>query len=418
MRHVLLVTLLISSSLFSQTDQVEKISLVGLKKNKSSFLRKFIALKEGGALDSLVLQKDINQLRRLESISDADYSVSKVGAGSYAVSYTIVENFTLIPAANIWTSNNGEFAFRIGLYEYNLLGQGVTFGGFYQRDVLDSYGVNLKAPFLFGKQWGIAINFQDLTTAEPVFFETGSTVYDYRNKSIEGLALFRASNKSRFELGGNLFSENYTYRSGLIAPEVPNGLAVSKFAIKFLYEYNDLKYELYKLSGFRSLLKVQSVHSKNDDLPNFLIGWNDLMYFKRIGANGNWANRLRVGVSTNNSTPFAPFALDNNINIRGVGNTIDRGTASIVLNSEYRYTFFEKGWFVIQGNAFTDIGSWRHPGKPFDDLIQEENIIAFSGLGFRLMHQRIFNAILRFDYGVELSKNGGRGFVIGIGQYF
>jgi hypothetical protein len=36
----------------------------------------------------------------------------------------------------------------------------------------------------------------------------------------------------------------------------------------------------------------------------------------------------------------APFAVDNNINLRGVGNIIDRGT--VVLNSEYRHTLFEK----------------------------------------------------------------------------
>jgi hypothetical protein len=31
-----------------------------------------------------------------------------------------------------------------------------------------------------------------------------------------------------------------------------------------------------------------------------------------------------------------------NINLRGVGNIIDRGTGTVVLNSEYRHTFFEK----------------------------------------------------------------------------
>jgi hypothetical protein len=42
------------------------------------------------------------------------------------------------------------------------------------------------------------------------------------------------------------------------------------------------------------------------------------------------------------------------LNIRGVGNIIDRGTAAIVLNTEYRYTLYEKGWFSLKGNTFID----------------------------------------------------------------
>ena len=66
----------------------------------------------------------------------------------------------------------------------------------------------------------------------------------------------------------------------------------------------------------------------NQQLPDFVIGFNDFSYFARVGERGNWANRLRLGLSSNMDTPFAPFAVDNNLNIRGVGNTIDRGTCS------------------------------------------------------------------------------------------
>jgi hypothetical protein len=51
------------------------------------------------------------------------------------------------------------------------------------------------------------------------------------------------------------------------------------------------------------------------------------------------------------------FSLDNNLNLRGVGNIIDRGTGTIVLNSEFRKTFYEK-MVCTQGNAF-DSGTWR-----------------------------------------------------------
>ena len=110
------------------------------------------------------------------------------------------------------------------------------------------------------------------------------------------------------------------------------------------------------------------------------MGRNDFEYFKRIGSRGNWANRLRLGYASNTNSPFAAFALDNQLNIRGVGNVVDRGTASIVFNTEFRLTLYEKGWFALQGNTFIDAGTWREPGGEFSDLIDGTNASLFSGL--------------------------------------
>ena len=106
------------------------------------------------------------------------------------------------------------------------------------------------------------------------------------------------------------------------------------------------------------------------------------------------------------------------MNIRGVGNTIDRGTGAIVLNTEYRQTLLEKDWFVLQSNVFVDAGSWRNPGGKLGDFSKADNIRIHPGVGLRLMHKRIYNAIFRIDYGYGITKNDARGFVFGIGQYF
>ena len=45
---------------------------------------------------------------------------------------------------------------------------------------------------------------------------------------------------------------------------------------------------------------------------------NDFFFCKRIKSKGNWATRLKIGLATNTATPFAPFAIDNNQNIRGM----------------------------------------------------------------------------------------------------
>ena len=107
------------------------------------------------------------------------------------VFYNIEENFTIIPSINVYTTNEDEFAYRIGLYEFNLFGQNMIFGGFYQKDIYSSYAVNFRAPYLFNRQFGLAVNHQNLATQEPVFFDNTTADYKYNNKSFEVMGLYQ-----------------------------------------------------------------------------------------------------------------------------------------------------------------------------------------------------------------------------------
>ncbi len=398
---------------------VADLKIQGNTRTRTHFIKKLSNVKPGSTLDSTMIQKDIERLIRLPSVSHAYFQVfATVEEGMYNVVYGIEENFTIIPFANIFTSNNDEFAFRVGLQEFNFLGQNVTLGAFYQYDVFSSYGLNVRAPYLFSKNFGLALNYQDLTTQEPVFLEDGIAQYKYRNESFEILGLFEPNYKHRFELGINLFTEDYDYLFGITDPNVPQQLSVDKLLYKFIYNYDGITYYYQYLDGFRSSLNVQYVISTSDQLPEFWIGFNDFSYFKRVGKRGNWASRLRLGLAGNLDTPFAPFAVDNNLNIRGAGNTIDRGTAAIVLNTEYRYAVVDGDWFSLQANIFVDGGSWRNPGGDFGDFADDQNLRIYPGIGVRFIHKRIFNAIFRIDYGHGITNSASRGVVFGIGQYF
>lgn len=418
LRCIVIISLLFFAEVYAQDTVVADLKVQGNKKIKTSFIKKISRIKTGVALDSSVIEQDILRLKRLPSVAHADFQVFYSHDNAYNVFYNIEENFTLIPSANIYTTNDGEFAYRLGLYEFNVFGRNITFGGFYQNDIYSSYGINLRAPYLFTNRLGLAINFQDLTTQEPVFLEEGNAQYKYNNLSIEFLGLYEFDFKNRIELGVNFFTEDYLYLSGATSPDVPQDLKVRKFLSKLIYHYDGRDYYYQYVTGFSSLLNFQHVTSSDAALPDFIIGWNDFLYFKKLGKRGNWANRLRLGLSTNNDSPFAPFAVDNNLNIRGVGNIIDRGTGSIVLNTEYRHTLIEKNWFVLQGNAFIDAGSWRNPGGDFGDFSSSQNVRIYPGVGLRLIHKFIFNAIFRIDYGIGITENATSGFVFGIGQYF
>ncbi len=403
---------------FAQENLVGDLKINGAQRTEVQFLKKLIQVEPGSILDSVAILEDMKRLKRLPSISHAYFEVFSKEDGKHDVFYHIEENFTLIPFANLFSSSNDDFAFRIGLQEFNLLGRNITLGGFYQYDVFNSYGVSLRAPYLFSNKLGLALNYHDFTTQEPVFFDNTTADYKYNNQGFEVLGLYEFNFKNRIELGFSLFTEDYEYLSGSTNPIVPQELKVNKHLIKLIYNYDDIEYFYQYLSGFRSTLNFQYVGSSDEALPEFLIGFNDFAYFKRIGSNGNWASRLRLGLASNVDTPFAPFTVDNNLNIRGVGNTIDRGTGAIVFNTEYRHTIVDENWFVLQSNVFIDGGSWRNPGGGFGDFADSQNIRVYPGVGLRFMHKKIFNAIFRIDYGYGITKDASRGLVFGIGQYF
>ncbi len=417
----ILFFLILSSLVFSQENVILDVKIKGAKKIKESFIHKLLGTKKGVVLDSLFIEKDIILLKRLPAISHAFYQVFHSHDNFYNVFINIEENFTIIPDINFWTTTNQQFSYKLGIYDYNFLGRNIAFGGFYQNNGFDSYGINFRAPNLFSKKWGLAVNHQNWKSEEPLYFDNKTANYLYNNVSFEMLGLYQINLKNQFNFGVNLFSEKYQYLSGDTDPSVPPSLDLDKILLKFVYTYNSLDYFYQYISGFKSTLYMQYVSSTTEHQDDFLIAWNDFFYYKRIGGKGNWANRFRLGLSSNEKTPFAPFAIDNNVNLRGVGILVDRGTGVILWNTEYRHTVYDKNWLAIQTNVFSDFGTWRNPGGQLNDFVNSSNVYVYSGFGLRFISKKIYNATFRIDYGFRLSNNLGKskgGLVFGIGQYF
>ncbi|AXT62521.1 hypothetical protein D1816_19870 [Aquimarina sp. AD10] len=408
----------VSGSIFSQDAIVSELHIEGLKRTKESFIRRLVKVKPGSVYDSVRIATDIARLKRLAGIANADATTTKSEDKNYVVTYKIEENFTIIPGFNIATDNNGEFAFRLSLFEFNLLGRNQILGGFYQRDVFDSYGGYWEAPYLFTNKLGFGINYKNLVSQEPVFFEDNTVNYKFDSRALEANILYEFDFHNRAEIGINISNETYDFIEGDLPVGIPSRLTADKVSYRGEYEYNNIDIDYQYVSGFRSLLDVRFVTGGEGLLNDFFIGRNDFEYFKRVGDKGNWANRLRLGFASNDDTPFAPFAVDNQLNIRGTGNTIDRGTAAIVLNTEYRHTLYEKGWFVVQSNVFLDTGTWRNPGGDLGELFDESTLRFYPGAGIRFIHKRIFNAVFRLDYGYGIGNDATNGIVFGIGQYF
>lgn len=122
---------LVSINTFSQDFIVHDLKIQGNKRLKASFIKRIVSLKTGNCLDSLIIEQDMLRLKRLPSVSHAYYRVFKSGTNAYNVFYNIEENFTLIPSLNIYTTDDDEFAYRLGLSEFNFLGRNIGIGGFF-----------------------------------------------------------------------------------------------------------------------------------------------------------------------------------------------------------------------------------------------------------------------------------------------
>ncbi len=413
----LFILFLIATNCFSQDNIIDKIVFTNNKKTKTDFLLDIIISKSQSKLDSLSIQKDLIIMSRLNGISNVTYSVSKNDNNNYILEYFVIEKLTIIPSL-IVARNLKSGSYRVGLDDYNFLGKNITFGAFYQYNEFNSYGFRYVSPFLFSSKYGLEGFVQNANSREPIFFSSQSSNYKFNNTSIESSVNYRKDYKNNFKLGLGAFAETYTFLDGVQNLDFPSKFNKTKYFTKFQYFNDNIKYTFFSLEGMKNSFSFQNILTGNDFKNLFLIFTNDLVYYKKIKTSTNWASRLRLGMSSNDFSPFSAFPIDNNINIRGVGNLVDRGTATIVLNTEIRQTLFERKWFALQGNAFIDSGTIRNPGESLSTLFENKNIRVYPGLGLRFIHKNIFNAVLRIDYGIGITPNSSKGIVFGIGQYF
>lgn len=408
---------MLSSGLYAQIT-IQSIEFSGLKRTKADYLKRFLDTKVGATTNLKTLENDVQQLKNLNFIADGALVLDTVDS-KLKVHFQLQEAFTIFPIINFGGIQNN-FWYQLGFSDDNWLGRGQKLATFYQNnDRRHNFSLFYKIPYFNQSRWGASFSFLKWASIEPLYFDEAAVFYDYDNISFGLSAFYEIKRNSILELGSTYFIENYRKNDrheGTLTPG-PNMLQQPKSLFKLIHHHSNINYHFFYLSGFDNRASYQTVYNFQDN-SWFHIFLNDTRYFRRVGRKGNAAARFRVGMATNNNTPFAPFVLDSYINIRGSGNRIERGTAALILNAEYRHTVWENPKFGAQVVAFSDLGSWRDPGGDLEDLATKESIQHFVGGGIRLIYKRAFNAIFRVDYGIDVLHFERRGVVFGIGQYF
>ena len=394
------------------------IKFEGNKKSNLSYLYKNIICEVNHAVSDSLIKADVQRLNNLSGIGNATYRIDTVGRSQILV-FQLEEVRTLIPILNLGRITDNLF-FQVGFADINWKGKGQVLSVSYlNNDNRHSGNIFFKNPHINNSSWGFSASLSTWSSEEPLFFPEGTVFYEYGNDGVGLTGIYHINRYSNIEFGGTYFVENY--ERGELFSEItfgPDQLTQPKALSKLAYTVSHVNYDRFYLDGRSTFIQYQNVFNTLDNSWFHIIQAQIHSYWKH-GKKGNFANRLNLGLATNSDSPFAPFVADSHVNIRGIGNRIDRGTAQVILNSEYRHTlYYKKRTAAVQGVIFSDIGTWRNPGGTLSQLIDLSEVRIFAGVGLRFIYPKIHGAVLRIDYSVELNESKTRGLVVGLGQYF
>ena len=400
--------------------RVTSIEFRGLERTRISYVLPYLETQRGGVLDSSIVASDVQSLHNLQLFASVDSRVIPDGEG-VSVIFNVRERITRIPITNFGGITDN-FWFQLGINEYNWLGRGAYFGGYYQFYDRHSFKVFQQIPQLFSERWGMSYTLGRQATREPAYFQESTSEFDVDRWEATAFLRHEAyRNLHRhesivIEFGGGYLNEIYDQRPGATFVYAGDS-RFDKLFLSLTATYQRLNYYSHNLSGVAHRLTLQRVQTFGVREP-FLKLLSELRLHARVGQKANPSIRVRTGISSNEESPFVPFVLDSYLNVRGSGNRVARGTAEFTVNVEHRHTLLELSMGAIQGVAFIDLSAWRPAGTPIMDMFDMQNMVSFGGGGLRLHVYRIYNFTLRVDYGLNLSDSSMRGFVLGVGQYF
>lgn len=395
-----------------------EVSFEGVKRYQPGYLFTLLGSDDLDAPVEEVIKEDLRLLRNLPGIGSAESSLDTTES-TVILTFQIEERLTLLPIIGLG-SVRGFYWFRVGAVDLNFLGRGHEVSGYYMNmDQRNNGSLFYRAQRLAGSRWGFSLGLLRLASVEPLFFDSGTVYYDFDNLSAGVTGIFQFDNHFSIEAGGTYFVENYkkNERHIMEMTDGPPGLTQPKYLGKTTAYLNYLRYNTIYLEGYDLNTLGQVVYDPGAETW-FTSLQTDFRYFWRPFERGNIALRATAAIGSNSPSPFAPFVLDSYLNVRGVGNRVNRGTAIATVNAEYRHTLYERDKWAVQGAAFSDLSGLRKPGSPLRSMLEPGQLNHFTGLGARFIFKPVYSAVLRIDYGLDLWDTSRGGFVLGLGQFF
>ena len=416
-RFCLILTILFFSLSNGWTQQIDSIKFNGLTKTNPEYLTALIECKVGSELDSMIVEQDVQTLKNLNLFFSVDYSRHINPNGNYNLTFEIVEAVYLYPILSV-SGFKGQLKIQAGANQINFLGKAQSIGFQYQFYDRHSFSLFYTAPKHSNGKTGHEIALNKYSTIEPLYFSDTVSNFNFDNYSASLGGFYWINQKFRLGLGGMYMYETYHKLDKADMEFTDDVLLFNKFQVRFQANFNSINQHFEFRDGISVSLFTETIQTQGTPEASFFKAVTEIQYFKRIGKKGNVGIQNRIGVSTNNFSPFAPFVLDGFMNVRGIGNRVARGTGELIINTEYRHTLLKKKYFILQLVALSDFGSLRPPGGDISSVFKRDNLNVFVGGGLRLHSRLIYKSIFRLDYAINPIDPHQGGFTFGLGQFF
>ena len=391
----------------------QKVQFEGLKRTKPSYLTKFMQWDAGVPTDSVGIANGVQRLRNTRFFNEIQSRVDTTN-GDTIVVLKCQEIFTVLPIVEGGASEGNKWI-RLGVEDENGLGKGIKTVAFYQYNNRHSYLLKQSFPLVF-KKWGVGYVLRNWSILEPIPLSTGLKTYTYIDWNAEILGQYAFDiNRNNLEIGVGYLNEIFEMQTGDVT-KMQRMAQFERYFLKANHHLNYLNHNTFYVNGWSHKIQfLGSYFTDNSALSGSIL--NEILLFKVLKSRANIALRGRLGISSNVNPYLANFVFDNYYNIRGIGNRVERGTASVTLNIEYRQTIWENHLFGFQIVGFSDMGTLRRSGERVKDMTNASNTKLFAGIGTRFIYKKAYDCDIRIDYGVGVHGKG-RGFVVGLGQFF
>lgn len=410
-------------ALKSYSQRINSISFEGLTITKEGYLRDIISCKENAEFMQKHFDDDVFLLRNLNLFFEVEGSATTVDSISYDLTFIIREANYLYPIVSI-SGFDDQLKLQLGANHINFLGRAQSFGALYQYYDRHSFSIFHTAKRHSNQRTGHELALAKYSTIEPLYFSDSignDTVssFNFDNYSIAAGGHYWLGRYINVGLGAAYFYEDYFQRDDAADVFGMKRFNFHKHQLRSHLESNKVENLFERQNGWKTKVYGEWIHTYTDGMaPSFLKLQLSGTYYHLVGERGNLASSVRFGTSTNNESPFSPFVLDGFLNVRGIGNRVERGTAEIVVNTEYRHTVIVHKYVTIQGATFFDYGALRTAGKSFDTFFDSAQPNLFLGAGLRFNLNVLYKTCIRVDYSVNPFDSSRHGLTFGFGQFF
>ena len=405
-----------ASQLVSQVSPpvIDRIEIEGNERTRTEYLERFIKMKAGSSVDSLLIENDLRRLRTLAGVGNVRASVFSFDTIS-VLRYHITERYTLLPVGDFGITEDN-FWVGGGAMESNLTGRGIYVYGFYRYNGNHAFHMIYRDPYVLGSKWGSEIQIKRFPTLETtgdsieilnLFFDVSAAVryeFRYENDLLAGLSYREQSYRYKLASDEEIAKDPATERNSIVP-----------FAS---WELSRLDYHDFYVSGWRNTMHAEMAIPVAGAEKLIFLFHEEFRFYTRLGKKGNFASRILLGFSNEDQTLFSPFIADSYYNFRGIGYRVAKGNAVGLINLEYRFTLYENKLGGIQSVIFSDTGFLAKSADLTETRMMRNTFHSFAGPGLRLIYKKAYNAVLSIDYGFNLQDLRHRGWVVGWGQYF